>query len=165
MSDEQVEAAAQAIHEKDVNPTDWSGASPIQRDFYLRAAHAALTAAGFATLTQRAEAAEATIERLQLHVEMHEERTDAAEAENAKLRDVVEAARKLHKPYTVGVLAWECVNGVCEHDECPEEDKQVCDECWNLWTQDGRDDECFYDGPVMWPCATAAALDRLGDHQ
>jgi len=67
--------------------------------------------------------------------------------------------KELHKPDTVDVLPWKCVNGDCEHDdtECPEEPHQVCRECWNLWTRDGRDDECFYEDQVGWPCATAHA--------
>ena len=44
-SEAQIEAAARAIHEKDVNPTDWNGASSIQQDFYRAAARAALAAA------------------------------------------------------------------------------------------------------------------------
>ena len=94
------------------------------------------------------------------------DRATDAEQRVKELEDVVDAGvaaeqrvKELHKPDTVYVLPWKCVNGDCEHDdtECPEEPHQVCRECWNLWTRDGRDDECFYEDQVGWPCATAHA--------
>jgi hypothetical protein len=68
------------------------------------------------------------------------------------------AVEGLHQRHTEEVMAWECANADCEHeDECPTAEVFVCSHCFGL-AVDTDHDEQMVPSDVYWPCATAKAF-------
>ena len=73
----------------------------------------------------------------------------------------LEGLLKQHGPATIMLTEPDCWHQKCEHDECPETPVEVCGWCWELWTQEGRDDEAPVEDVVRYPCPVTAALQAL----
>lgn len=72
----------------------------------------------------------------------------------------VRAVRAIHRPVPVDVVAWDCAQHDCAHqDTCPKTRLDTCAECYRIAVDDPNDpDRVETTVPPEWPCPTAAAL-------
>ena len=85
---------------------------------------------------------------------------DALEAVENDVDDLLAAIDRvlaLHKPYTLQLLAPDCSNEDCEHEDgCPSVDFQVCGLCYHA---EVLDDERNFQESERWPCETVRAVE------
>jgi hypothetical protein len=72
------------------------------------------------------------------------------------LIDAVLVAARAHYPVTESVFRYDCWSGKCEHDECVEEDAQVCAACYTLGYE--INDFVVYDDVMADRCPVCIAV-------